>query len=330
MKRLLLTLFVAALIAGTLAGGFLYVFSRTPYGDSTQELHIARGTPLNQIITVLAEHHVISSVPLFRTYLYVQGVAHRVRAGDYTFTPGLTPKEVVAMLLKGDFKTYRFTIPEGWNQNQIAAYLEQEGLTDAESFLAATRDPNLIAGLGLHIKNLEGFLYPSTYETYHPKGPEALIGLMVKGFQEVYTAEMQARAKQLNLTVSEVVTLASIVEKETGKAEERPLIASVFHNRLSRGMPLQSDPTVIYGIEDFDGNLTRRHLESYTPYNTYMVGGLPPGPIANPGKASLLSALYPADTEYLYFVSKNDGSHDFSKTLSEHQEKVIRYQIRGK
>lgn len=327
MKRLLSTLLITVFLMGLLLGSYLYVFTQKPYGTKTTELHIARGTPLDVIINKLASEGIISSAPLFRIYLVVQGVADQVRAGDYIFEAQTSPKEVVRQLLHGDFKIYRITIPEGWTMQQIADSLERKGLVSSDSFLSLCRDPEWISTLGLAVKSLEGFLFPSTYETYYPEGPSSLIEMMVKEFQKVYTPEMSLRAKGMGLSLPEVVTLASIIEKETGKKEEHPLIASIFHNRRTRGMPLQSDPTVIYGLKDFNGNLTRRHLETYTPYNTYVIAGLPPGPIANPGKAALLAVLYPAETNYLYFVSRNDGTHDFSRTLSEHQAKVYKYQI---
>jgi UPF0755 protein len=151
---------------------------------------------------------------------------------------------------------------------------------------------------------------------------------MVQRFRETISDRWRARADELGLTLHEIVTLASIIEKETGVPEERPLIASVFHNRLRKGMRLETDPTVIYGIEDFDGNLTRKHLRTPTPYNTYLIKGLPPGPIASPGRASLEAALYPADTDYLFFVARKDRTHQFSSTLEEHQKAVRKYQLR--
>lgn len=330
MKRLLGTLLITIVMMFLLMAGYLYLFSQTLYGTKTQEIHIPRGTPLEEIINKLAHEQVIASAPLFRLYLIVQGVAHQVRAGDYTFSPQITPKEVVHQLLRGDFKTYRITIPEGWTIQQIADYLERKGLVGRDVFFALCHDPTFIQTLGLETKSLEGFLFPSTYEIYYPEDLKPLVTTMVEEFKRAYIREMVQKAQQMGFSQLQVVTLASIIEKETGKAEERPLIASVFHNRLDRGMPLESDPTVIYGIKDFDGNLTRRHLESYTPYNTYLSPGLPPGPIANPGKASLLAVLYPAETDYLFFVSKNDGSHAFSSTLAEHQKKVRQYQIENR
>lgn len=327
MKRILGTFFILVIFVVVIAAGYLFVFSRTPYGDHYREIHIPRGTPLIKILTTLEEKEIISNADLFRAYLMMQGISSKVRAGDYEFAPKMTPKQITHKLLEGDFKIYRFTVPEGWTVARIADYMERKQLAKRDEFLSWCYNPEWIRSLGIEADSLEGYLFPSTYESYYPEDSRTLIKLMIKGFQDNFTDEMRTKAQQLGLSVREVVTLASIVEKETGNPEERSLIASVFDNRLEQKMPLQSDPTVIYGIKDFDGNLTRRHLESYTPYNTYVIPGLPPGPIANPGKASLLAVLYPAETDYLYFVSKNNGSHAFSKTLQEHTRNVQKYQL---
>jgi UPF0755 protein len=183
--------------------------------------------------------------------------------------------------------------------------------------------------MGIQAESLEGYLFPDTY--YFPRNTpiDRIIQTMLDRFNTVFTPAWADRARGIGLSRHQVVTLASIIEKETGAAGERPLIASVFHNRLARGMRLQSDPTVIYGIEDFDGNLTRAHLETPTPYNTYQVAGLPPGPIASPGRAALEAALFPEETDYLYFVARGDGTHQFSTRLDEHNEAVRRYQLGG-
>jgi UPF0755 protein len=223
---------------------------------------------------------------------------------------------------------YKLTVPEGYNQDQIAALVASAGFTSAEVFLKACTDPHLIQSKGIAAKDLEGYLFPDTYYFPRPAAPETIISAMVQNFWSVFTDEMKKRADQMNLSIHKTVTLASIIEKETGVATERPLISSVFHNRLKKRMRLESDPTVIYGIEDFDGNLTRKHLKTYTPYNTYRIKGLPPGPIANPGKEAIEAALYPAESDYLFFVSRKDRTHHFSTNLSDHNKAVRRYQLR--
>jgi UPF0755 protein len=206
--------------------------------------------------------------------------------------------------------------------------MERAGLMSQEAFMHAALDPELVKALGLKGNTFEGYLFPETY--HFPKGvsPREVIDKMVAHFRSVFTPTWIDRAQAIGMTTHEVVTLGSIVEKETATPEERPLIAAVFLNRLKRDMRLESDPTVIYGMKDFDGNLTRKDLEIPTPYNTYQIKGLPQSPIANPGRASIAAVLYPSEEPHLYFVSKNDGSHHFSRTLSEHNEMVRRYQLR--
>ncbi|MBU1697564.1 MAG: endolytic transglycosylase MltG, partial [Proteobacteria bacterium] len=191
-------------------------------------------------------------------------------------------------------------------------------------------DTSFILSLGIKAITLEGYLFPDTY--FFPKNTDCktVITTMVEHFNNILTKEWQARAKTMGFSVHDIVTLASIIEKETGDALERPLISSVFHNRLKKNMRLESDPTVIYGIKNFDGNIKKKHLKMKTPYNTYQIIGLPLGPIANPGAKSLAAALNPVHSEYLFFVSKKDTTHQFSKTIQEHNQAVAKYQLRKK
>ena len=220
-------------------------------------------------------------------------------------------------------------IPEGFTAAMIGERVAAEGLGDAEDFARAVADPELARSLGIEVDHLEGYLFPETYQL--PKGLEAteLVTLLVQEFLETWSG-LAPKAAARGLSQHEVVTLASIVEKETGAAHERPLIASVFSNRLERGMRLESDPTIIYGIPNFDGNLRRVHLNDATnPYNTYQIPALPPGPIASPGRAALEAVVEPAESDFLFFVSRNDGTHVFSKTYREHVNAVNRYQRGG-
>jgi UPF0755 protein len=230
--------------------------------------------------------------------------------------------------VKGRVKLYRITLPEGVNMNEIAAVLEKAGFCEKNNFLDLCQDRSFIQSLGIKSITLEGYLFPDTY--FFPKHSpcKKIITAMVEHFKLIFTQAWQDRAAELKLSVHDIVTLASIIEKETGDATERPLIASVFHNRLAKNMRLESDPTVIYGIKDFDGNIKRKHLKTVTPYNTYQIRGLPMGPIANPGAASLAAALYPAQTQYLFFVSKKDTTHKFSRTIQEHNRAVRKYQLK--
>jgi UPF0755 protein len=298
----------------------------TPAGEVV--VWIAPGTPFRAVTAQLAATGVVDSPRRLEWLARWRGVADRVRAGEYDLGGRHTPEEVLALLVAGRVKQYPFTVPEGLTCREIASRFAAAGFGTAADFLAACRDPQLLARTGLAAGTLEGYLFPETYQWHRGMAARALVSRMVAAAEAVWTPERQQAAAALGLTIHQTLALASIIEKETGQAGERPLISSVFHNRLQRGMHLQSDPTVIYDLADFDGNLTRAHLETDTPYNTYTRGGLPPGPIANPGLSSIDAALHPAETPALYFVSRNDGSHQFSATADEHNQAVNQYQRR--
>ena len=229
------------------------------------------------------------------------------------------------MLATGATIRHQVTVPEGLTVEQVATIFAGQGWVRRDRFLALARDPGFLSGLGIEVEHLEGYLFPETYTLIRQETDEAsVLRLMVAQFEREWATIRPAEPGPM--TRHQLVTLASIVEKETGVAEERPLIARVFLNRLQRNMRLQSDPTVIYGIPDFTGNLTRAHLRQATPYNTYVIPALPPGPICNPGRAALEAVLRPADANALYFVSKNDGTHVFSTNLADHNRAVRTYQ----
>jgi UPF0755 protein len=254
-----------------------------------------------------------------------------LKAGEMALDPSQTVWRIIDSLAKGSYKLYPFTVPEGRNIYDIAQMVEAQGFGPAAEFLSLCRDKSFIRSLGLNVDSLEGYLFPETYNFPKSTPLKTIIKAMTATFLKVWE-KLEPQARERALTSHEVVTLASIVEKETGLARERSLIAGVFLNRLARGMKLQTDPTVIYGLlPNFNGNLTSKDLATPTPYNTYVIAGLPPGPIANPGEESL-QAVIRADVmqPYLYFVSKNDGSHYFSKTLEEHNRMVNKYQRGGR
>jgi UPF0755 protein len=237
--------------------------------------------------------------------------------------------DVFARLEAGRVDLVKVVLPEGLTAREMARVLEQAGVTPAADFVALAYNPKSPGRWGVIGPSLEGYLFPDTYRFARGLAPETVVETMIKRFRAV-TDPFVAEAEQNSFGLRAWVTLASIVEKETGDDTEKPLVAAVFRNRLARPMRLESDPTVIYGLEGFDGNLRRADLRRDTPYNTYTRAGLPPGPIANPGSASLLAVLRPAQVPYLYFVSRNDGTHVFSKTYEEHRRAVNRYQRRGK
>jgi UPF0755 protein len=291
---------------------------------------VQRGASLGGVARALEADGLVRDARAVEWLARFRGVAESLRAGEYRLSAAMTPGEILEQLTEGRVVTYAVVLPEGFTAAQIAARLEARHLAGAEAFSAAARDADLAHELGVPAASLEGYLYPDTYHL--PRGlPEREIArMMVEQFHQAW-AEIEPLARERGLEMHEVVTLASIVEKETGAPEERPLIASVFANRLERGMRLESDPTVIYGIADFDGNLRRRDLENdANAYNTYQHPGLPPGPIASPGLAALRAVVEPADSDYLYFVSRNDGTHRFSRNYRDHVNAVNHYQRRGR
>jgi len=295
---------------------------------SEKVITVLPGQHFKMIASQLEGAGIVRDSLKFKLFARFKGYDKRIKAGEYRLSSVLSPKQVLEIMVSGKVALYRITIPEGYNLVQIAGIVSEMGLAEEPVFIRTAIDPVIVNALGVDAGSLEGYLFPDTY--YFPKGLplDEILGTMVNRFREIFSAEWQERARQMGMSVHQAVTLASIIEKETGAAFERPLIASVFHNRLAKGMRLSSDPTVIYGIKDFDGNLTRKHLTTVTPYNTYLTKGLPPGPIANPGLASLEAALYPAETDYLYFVSKKDSTHQFSTTFKEHNRAVRKYQLR--
>jgi UPF0755 protein len=322
----LLVLIVAA--AGGYAAWDLYRYAETPMGSSDQPVSVSvpSGQSFDDTLRQLQHAGIVRSPRRFEILARLKGLDTKIQAGEYWLTPDVTPRKLLQQLVTGKVRMHALTLPEGYTIRQYAAIVAQKELASAEAFLSVAADAALAHEYGIPGESLEGYLFPDTY--HFPKGlpPKHLVDHMIAKFWEVFKPEWEDRARELNMTLHEIVTLASIIEKETGAPAERKLISSVFHNRLQRNMRLQSDPTVIYGLKHFDGNLTRKDLETPTPYNTYTTGGLPPGPIANPGAGALEAALYPAETNHLYFVSRNDGTHHFSASLKEHNRAVRKYQ----
>lgn len=288
---------------------------------------IPDGSTFQQVASILEREGLIRSRSAFILLGRSQSADRKIHAGEYELNPGMLPADILTRLMNGQVVLHSVTIPEGLTIVQIADLLMQHGIDRAE-FLRLSQDRTFIDSLGIAAKTLEGYLYPDTYK--FPRGVRAkdVIAAMVDHLKAVMGAELKARARELNMTEHEVLTLASVIEKETGSGGERPEISAVFHNRLRKRIPLQSDPTVIYGLPNFDGNIHKKDLSSPSPYNTYRVVGLPPGPIANPGIEAIRAALYPSGSRALYFVSRNDGTHHFSATLTEHNEAVEKYQKR--
>jgi UPF0755 protein len=334
--RIVAVILTLVLLATAALGAFVYTTyqrAHEPYkGFSEDEIFytVAPGASSSSIAEVLQEKGVIENSRLFLAVLWYRGTTQRLQAGEYRFSEPASTVEVIDRLERGDVFYLSVTIPEGLTLAETATLYEEKGLGDAEELRRVFRRSDLIASIDPEAWDLEGYLFPETYQLPRRPAAEDIAVAMVSRFKSVFDADRKRKAETLELSARELVTLASIVEKETGQADERPLIASVFWNRLNMGMPLQSDPTIIFALklqENYSGNLRRTDLEMDSPYNTYLHRGLPPGPIASPGLEAIDAVLEPPDTKFLYFVSKNDGSHHFSRTLREHNQAVRKYQI---
>lgn len=333
MKKLLIGLCVGLLLAAaviTYAAYDLYCYMYTPIQKNNPQIvtfTISPGDNFDRIIDKLHKAGLVDNPFKFELIARWKGFGRKIQAGEYQFSKDIPPFWLLHALANGHVALHRITIPEGFNIRQVAERVDASGFARFEQFLAAATNPTFAKRLNVPADTFEGYLFPETYSFARTAGAEKIIRTMVGQLRKHLTPERKKRARELGFSVHEIITLASIIEKETSVAEERALIASVFHNRLAKNMRLESDPTVIYDIEDFDGNLTRADLEKSTPYNTYKIKGLPPGPIANPGLAAIRAALYPEETEYLYFVAKPDRTHHFSKTLGAHNQAVRKYQL---
>ena len=315
---------------GIVLGVDLWLYAHRPATAHTNDLivTISPGQSFKSTTEVLFAKGVLKSPLRFGLIARLKGYDKKLQAGEYLISGSMSPLLILNKLVKGEVLLHKVTIPEGFNIYQVGDLIAKSGFAEKAEFLKVATDAQFARELGIEGETLEGYLFPETY--YFPKGigVRAIVSTFVTRFWSVFEDQWKNQAKQQGFTVHQIVTLASIIEKETGDPAERPLISSVFHNRLKKGMRLESDPTVIYALENFDGNLTRKHLATATPYNTYKINGLPTGPIANPGRKSLEAALFPADTPYIYFVSKKDKTHQFSTNLKDHNKAVKKYQLK--
>ena len=332
VKLIVWLLMLVAALAG-IVGYRAYETARTPYkGYGAEEVFftVELGTTGNHIGRALEDEGIIEDERLFVASLRLRGETGSLQAGEYRFAEPLSTLDVVERLVEGDIYTFPVTVPEGLTVSETAEHLAAKGLGEAAALEEVFQDVTLIADIDRDATDLEGYLFPTTYQFTQNPSPREVARTMVAQFEGIFDDDKRSKSEALGLTPREVVTLASVIEKETGAAEERPLIGSVVWNRLERGMPLAMDSTIIFALKRegrYDGNLRRIDLEMESPYNTYRVAGLPPGPIASPGEASIDAVLEPAETRYLYFVSKNDGSHHFSTTYREHVNAVRKYQV---
>jgi UPF0755 protein len=333
VKKALITLVALGLIAAAAGGVMLYQRTNEPfkgYSGAEQFVTIEPGSGSRAIGERLINAGVIRDDAMFRLALWRSGRARSLQAGEFRFDRAMTPIEVIDKIARGDVHNRRITFPEGLTIREMARIYEQQKFGSSAAFIAAAADVREIRDIDPAATDLEGYLFPETYSVPRDTTAAKLVSLMVGRFRQLFTSEMQQAAQTLELTPRQVVTLASLVEKETAQPAERPIVAAVYLNRLKIGMGMQADPTVIYALQRagrYDGNLRRDDLSFDSPYNTYRYAGLPPGPIASPGLASLQASVAPAKVDYLYFVSRNDGSHVFARTLVEHNENVRQYQV---
>jgi UPF0755 protein len=336
MRKLLLALLVIVVVLAV-AGAFVANEMRSRiqepykgYSAAEQFVEIPQGAASAEIRRRLLEAGVVSDEVTLRTALWWSGRSRSLQAGEYRFDQPMSALAVIEKIASGDVYTQRLTFPEGLTIAEMAKVFESRGFGPAREFVKAASDGSLVKDLDAKASDLEGYLFPETYPLPRRADASRVVGMMVDRFRSLYDETLRARAKELGMTTRQVVTLASLIEKETARADERPLVAAVYRNRMMRGMGMQADPTVVYALMKagkYNGNIRREDLSFDSPYNTYRYPGLPPGPIAAPGRASIDAALAPADVPYLYFVSRNDGSHVFATTLTEHNANVYQYQV---
>jgi UPF0755 protein len=329
----LVLLTIVAIVGAAVGANIMWERLHEPYKGYTgaeQFVQIPPGAGGAEIRQRLVDAQVVRDPLTLRAALRWTGRSRALKAGEYRFDRPMSAIEVVDTLVRGDVYSRRLTFPEGLTIQEMAGVYQSREFGPARDFISAARNASLIRDLDPEAPDLEGYLFPETYAL--PRGTPAarLVAMMVDRFRATYTEALQQRARDQQLTTRQVVALASLVEKETGQSEERPIVAAVYRNRMRIGMAMQADPTVVYALQKagrYNGNIRREDLAIDSPYNTYRHPGLPPGPIASPGKASLDAALAPAEVDYLYFVSRNDGSHVFAATLAEHNRNVREFQV---
>jgi UPF0755 protein len=300
-------------------------FIHLPIGNKSIEIEIPKGTNFRQAIEILSKEGLLRDKNLFIFIGRISGLDRKIKSGYYSIHGSVSPFDIFRMLKNGQIIEYEITIVEGDSLREIEEKLSEKNIIDKDGFRKLSSDEEFLALHKIDSPTFEGYLFPDTYKV--PKGMDSqdAIGMMVIRMREKYSGELRVRTSELGLSEREVLTLASIIEKEAITPKERPLISAVYHNRLKKGIPLQADPTSVYGIKTSGEKITAKDIRKKTPYNTYVIKGLPPGPIASPGINSIIAALYPAKVPYMFFVSNNDGTHSFSVTPGEHQAAVELY-----
>lgn len=329
LKVIKTALIISAVIPLLLSVWFSIEFYAPPRTDPKKILFLVEeGKGVQSIAQNLKDEGIIKKTWPFLLGYRIYFSSKSLKAGEYELNLPVSSKKILNILSEGKVLVYPITIPEGLTRREIAQHLESLGIVEEDDFLKAATRTDLLGSYDIEAKNLEGYLFPETYHFTRGIPAEKIISTFVSQFKTVFTEEWRKRAIEINMTPRKVVTLASLIEKETSIPEERKLVSAVFHTRLRIKMKLDCDPTIIYAMKEqgtYEGRLLRKHLKLDSPYNTYLRRGLPPGPICNPGRAALEAALYPSGEKYLYFVSRNDGSHVFSRTFDEHQRAVRKY-----
>ena len=330
---ILLSFVVALILSSGAASWFIYARLSQPFQGFSKQARILMvgGNSAADVAVMLEEAGVITSARVFRWYVRYRGEDYFLQAGEYRFDRPLSILEVAGRIHRGKVHRYKVTLPEGLSVEEITERLEAEGFGRAEQYRRLASFPDLISDLDSEAEDLEGYLFPETYFFTLDMDEDGILKALTDRFRAAWNTERQDLAAQLGLSLRETISLASLIEKETALASERPLISAVFHNRLERKMKLECDPTVIYAvsrIKKYDGIIHQSDLDLDSPYNTYKYPGLPPGPIASPGADSIDAALRPASVPYLYFVARNDGSHFFSSNYRDHHRAVLEHQRR--
>ncbi|MFQ5431273.1 MAG: endolytic transglycosylase MltG [Nitrospinota bacterium] len=328
--RILTIVLLTALVFSGLAGTYIYKTHLAPVTSVSTKItvEIKNGMTAKQIAKLLEHNKIIRSQKAFAWIARYSGKAEKLRAGEYELDSSQTPGQILRNLLDGKVVLHEVTVPEGLTISQIALLFSQAGFGEPSLFIQAAENSKLLGRFGIKGNNAEGYLMPETYRFPKSAAAAEIVTKMISTFMEKVEPLKLRYQQDSPLEFNKIITLASIIEKETGNRDEYRLISSVFHNRLKKGMMLQADPTVIYGLPDFDGNIRKSDLLYDSPYNTYRHRGLPPGPISNPGLPAIEAAYKPAETGYIYFVAtKREGRHYFSSSLRDHNRAVAKYQL---
>jgi len=328
IRKILFYALMLRCIAAIVFGAWLFIYAETPIDatkDTTVLVDIPTGTSFFKVAKILGDVGLIKNRFLFYGLVGIKGSARSIRAGEYEFNTSFSPSELIDKLLYGDIKFHRVTIREDYSLKEVAAHLKEYKLIDEKVFFQLAQDREFLLSLRVAGPSLEGYLFPDTYFLNRSMSTRQIMRSMVERFWNKISPQMINQAATKGLDPHQFVTFASLIGKESGNSAEKPVIAAVFYNRMRKGIPLQSDPTTIYDLKDFSGKILRSHYRRESPYNTYIIKGLPPGPIANPGLDSFLAILSPAKVDSLFFVSQNDGTHYGSSSLSDHLAATKRF-----